>query len=282
MPDFSKMPLGKKAAFFPPLTPKFASLILPTDTPLPPVPATVDYTTRVATWPMFDNDTLGDCAIATVGHMIQLYTSYTRPTAEIMTIPEIIEFYELAGGYNPANPATDQGCVISDVLRLWNARGVSVGGYMDRISGFIRVDPLVATETKYSLWWFGAVYIGVQLPIAWQTAHSWDLPANLLGDNAPGSWGGHAIPIVAYDADGVTVITWGEKMKMSWAAMHAYCDESWAVISPDFINQQGVTPANFDWAYLLASMKRIREHASDFTTTVAVEVSTEVDITVTT
>jgi hypothetical protein len=202
----------------------------------------VNYTARVSDWPMMDNDKIGDCAIATVGHLIQLYTSYTKKTPIVMNDEEIIHMYSAVSGYNPNNPASDQGCVISSVLNYWINNGVQIGGYSDKIS----------------LLWFGGVYIGINMPLAWQSADSWTLPSNTHGNNAPGSWGGHAVPIVAYDHTGVTVITWGEKMVMTWDALAVYCDEAWAVISADFINQQGLTPANFDWTYLLAAMSHIR------------------------
>jgi hypothetical protein len=268
MPDFSKMRLGKKAPYFHPFTPRFASLIhnMSSAVPLPPPPDAIDYTIRVdATpggWPMMKNDEIGDCAIATIGHLIQLYTSWTKPTPTIISDEGIVTIYSYVSGYQPDNPNTDQGCIIADVLHFWANTGININGYLDKIAGYakLKVDTAHYNELKYAMWWFGGVYIGVNLPKVWQsTETTWAMPADLSGDNAPGTWGGHAIPVVAYDPDGITVVTWGQEVKMDWRAYATYCDEAWAVISPDFVNQQGVTPANFDWPYLLAAMQHIRE-----------------------
>lgn len=260
MVNFSKMRLGKKAPFFHPFTPKFASLLPAT---LVPPPASMDYTGRVHNWPIMLNDRLGDCAIATVGHLIELYTSYTKPSPVIMTDQEIVSMYSAVGGYNPDDPSTDQGCVISEVLNYWLNQGAQTPSYLDKIAGYARINVNDPCELKYALWWFGGVYIGVNLPKAWQTTTSWSMLPDTSGNNAPGSWGGHAIPVAAYSDAGVTVISWGTEIFMEWEAYHTYCDEAWAVISPDFINQNGVTPANFDWTYLLAAMSHIQQGQPD-------------------
>jgi hypothetical protein len=65
----------------------------------------------------------------------------------------------------------------------------------------------------------------------------WDVKtsADTIGNGAPGSWGGHCIPIIGYDSEWLTVITWGAPMKMSWRFAVAFVDELYAVLSPDFI-----------------------------------------------
>ena len=256
--DFSQMKMGKKEAFFSPNSPKMASLILHGN--IPPVPASIDYSTRVSNWPMFENQNLGDCTVAAIGHLIQLYTSYTKSQPSVMTKDEIIKTYSAVSGYVPGNPATDNGAVEQNVLNYWLHNGVPVNGVINKIAGFARVNVRKRTELEYAIYWFGGAYLGVALPIAWQTTTNWEKPANLLGNNAPGSWGGHAIPAISYDSNYLTVITWGKKVKMSWAAYEAYCDEAWAVIDPLFVNQQGKCPANnFDWSQLLADMQLIKE-----------------------
>ncbi len=260
MTDFSQMRLGKQTATFHSFVPKFSNLIRPmAEMPLPPTPQEVDYTQRVSNWPMFDNDKIGDCTIASAAHLIQLYTSYTKPSPIIVPQTEINNVYSTVGGWNPADPATDCGAVEYTVLNYWLNTGINTGSYIDKIAGFARVNPMNPTELKYSIWWFGGLYIGVNLPAVWQTTLNWSMPANTTGPNAPGSWGGHAIPVVAYNPEYITVVSWGMLVQMDWQAYQTYCDEAWAVISPDFINQQGYTPAHFDWPYLLAGMQHIRE-----------------------
>jgi hypothetical protein len=252
------MKVGKKKAFFHPNSPKMASLMLPGV--MPPPPQSVDYTTRVTSWPMFDNDTLGNCTVAAIGHLIQLYSSYTKPAPLVMSNANIINTYSDVGGYVSGDSSTDNGAVEQDVLNYWMNHGVPVNDIVNKITGFAKINVAKKTELQYALYWFGGAYIGIDLPLAWQSTSNWEMPSNLMGANAPGSWGGHAIPVVAYDQDYLTVITWGEKVQLSWAAYESFVDESWAVVDALWANQQGKCPANnFDWSQLLADMSLIQQ-----------------------
>jgi hypothetical protein len=82
-------------------------------------------------------------------------------------------------------------------------------------------------------------------------------PGGPTGQGAPGSWGGHAVPIVAYDARGLICITWGELMRMTWQFWNAYCDEAYGLLSPDWI-AAGKAPAGFDWQQLVADMGELK------------------------
>lgn len=263
MLDFTKIPLGKKAAAFHPFAPKLANLIHPmAAAPLPPAPPAVDYTQNISpdAWPMYDNDKIGDCTVAAAAHLIQLYTSYTKPNTLLVSQDEVNHVYSEVSGWNPNDPSTDNGAVEANVLNFWMNTGINLAGNLDKIAGYARVNVNNLTELKYAVWWFGGLYIGVGLPAAWQQSpYNWTMPSNLSGANAPGSWGGHAVPVVAYNQDYLTLISWGAVVHMDWQAYQTYADEAWAVISPDFINQQGVTPAHFDWPFLLSSMNRMRE-----------------------
>ena len=78
------------------------------------------------------------------------------------------------------------------------------------------------------------------------------------GNNfTPGSWGGHAVPILAYDSDTLTCITWGAKKRMTWEFFARYCDESYAPLSPDWLNAHGTDPAGLDLAQLRADLAQL-------------------------
>jgi len=68
-----------------------------------------------------------------------------------------------------------------------------------------------------------------------------------LGRGAPGSWGGHAVNVVAYEPQRLTVITWGAKKRMTWTFWDAYCDEAYGILTKDFIDKaKGAPPQGFE------------------------------------
>ena len=82
--------------------------------PLQP-PASVDYAHGIEDWEMMLNDRLGCCTISAIGHAVQTWTA--NALGRELTVPDstILEYYEKWNGYNPADPATDQGGVELDV-----------------------------------------------------------------------------------------------------------------------------------------------------------------------
>ncbi len=75
----------------------------------------------------------------------------------------------------------------------------------------------------------------------------------LAGAYEPGSWGGHAVVVVGYDASGVTIVTWGALKRITWAGWGAYCDEAYAILSPDWKGAEG-----FDYAQLTFDIAALR------------------------
>lgn len=246
-----KVKLGKMPARHDPRTLQMAKYIARA---LPPPPASEDFTKKVKQWPMMLNDNLGDCTCACAGHMVEQWTTYAG-TAVVPTDKAILKAYEAVGGYNPANPDSDRGAVILDVLNYWRHTGI--GGH--QIMAFAGLEPKNHTDIMDSVVLFGNCYIGVMLPLSAQNQAVWAVPpGGPTGQGAPGSWGGHAIPIVEYDARGLTVVTWGMLKRMTWEFLDTYCDEAYAVLSQDWISEKSkLTPDKFDLATLEADLKQI-------------------------
>jgi hypothetical protein len=195
---------------------------------LPAAPAAFDNSSGITDWGMMDNDQLGDCTCAACGHLIQTWTAASG--AEV-TVPDtaVLTEYEQACGYVPGNPATDQGGVISAVLDYF--RDTGVGGH--RISAHAEVN-LTQLRVQQAIYAFGAMDIGVQLPVSAQdqVGTLWDFASPT--PDAPGGWGGHSVAVVKYDATGLWCVTWGALQKMTWRWFMYYVDEGHAAISPDY------------------------------------------------
>lgn len=228
----------------------------------PPLPAAVDWSQHVAGWPMLDNDTIGDCTIASCGHAIQLWTSVAG-APRVMTDAEALQGYE-AFGYVPGELQTDQGANLQDVLTRWTGVGYGCGGHDDVLTGFCALNPQNDFDVKAGVAWLGVVSVGIALPLGVQGADVWDCGplepngAPTSGPWAPGSWGGHAVPIVGYGPRGLLVVTWGKTLWMTWPFWRAYADEAYGLLSRDFAST--AVPAEA-WAQLETDMAGLRQLA---------------------
>lgn len=228
--DHSQMRLGKKAV----KQVKTLKLRDYTVAPLP-VPELYGLSWKISDLSMMLNDQLGDCTCAAVGHMIQAWTAETGKQ-DILSDAEVEKLYEESCGYNPADPSTDQGGIEIDVLNYWKANGV----FGHQLSAYVSINYKDPQEIKEAVFYFGGSYIGLQLPIAYQTASVWNVAHG--ADGQPGSWGGHAVPIVDYNKGGPVVISWGKKIQMTWGACSKYIDEAYALLSPDiFMGTKSIT-----------------------------------------
>jgi hypothetical protein len=170
------------------------------------------------------------------------------------------EVTRLEGGeYDPATGANDNGAYCLDVLNLWRKQGI--GGH--RIEAYMKIDSANRDQIKAAVHGFGGCYLGVALP---ETAgrqwadrqHPWTMPLCRICPSAqPGSWGGHAVPIVAYTSKYVWCATWGTTQRMSWAFLAHYCDEAYAVLSKDWAGEDLRAPNGFDYLRLQADLARI-------------------------
>jgi hypothetical protein len=157
----------------------------------------------------------------------------------------------------PAPPATDNGAVELDVLNYWRQQGIA-GHKIDAYAAF-DADDLQTVRQAVAL--FGGAYIGLALPLSARQQAVWDVPSlwsRLRNQDAPGSWGGHAVPVLAYDPDGLTCITWGAKKRMTWQFFAQYCNEAYAPLSHDWLTAQGKDPEGLDMATLEVDLSRLQ------------------------
>ena len=115
---------------------------------------------------------------------------------------------------------------------------------LSNIGTFGDINPLNISHVKQVIYLFGGLDIGLQMPQAWQGRSIWDKVDDHLG-----SWGGHDVWVVDYDAYGVWCVTWGELQFITWEGFHWACDEAHALIVPDW-----VPPVGFDMAALKAAL----------------------------
>lgn len=175
--------------------------------------------------PMFGNDDYGDCVIAGRAHQTLRFEDIEQGSVLMITDKEVLkEYFKETGG-------PDTGLVVLDSLNKWRQKGWKVGKHNYKIQAFAEVDFGKNDEIRQAIFADVGVALGVQLPNSAkaqiQTGQPWDVTTG--SDSAPGSWGGHYVYVPGYTPSGPVCVTWGRKQQMTWAWLHKYCDEAYAI-----------------------------------------------------
>jgi hypothetical protein len=242
--DHSSMKLGKHPAQHDSRTLHMANYLA---AGLPAPPDQVNYASKIATWPMMRNDRIQDCTVAAAGHMIQQWTTLNG-SPKVPSDETIVAAYSAVSGYRPDDPTTDTGIPVLEVLKYWRKTGI--GG--DKIAGFVALEPKNHHHVMDAVYVFANCQIGLALPNSAKQQSVWSVPqGGTTGDGAVNSWGGHVVAVVGYDSRYLTIVSWGKVMRMTWQFLDTYCDESFAVLSDDWVGKaKGKAPNGFDWNQL--------------------------------
>jgi hypothetical protein len=216
---------------------------------------------------MMLNDTLGCCVEAGSFHAIQVLSSYmNRDGLEITeTDACVLKAYEEAAGYNPADPATDQGTDMQTYLKYWLNTGIPTGAEAQsrhKLVAFIELDPKNHSDVLEVIEQCGFVYLGFNVPSYMMgppdgggpPLGSWTYPPAAGADTS--IVGGHCVAAPRGDADGLFVVSWGGVYEMSWGFLDQYCDEAYAVVDLDWGSLHG-TPLGIPLGVLAEEMKAL-------------------------
>jgi hypothetical protein len=202
----------------------------------------VNWYSSVPAWPMYANDSIGDCTIAEVGHQIGSSSTYATVTGRelLFSDTEIISMYSAVTGYVPGDESTDQGAVIQDVLAYWRKTGLA--GH--KIDAFAEVDVSNRAEILQAVAAFGSLDLGHTVTQGDMDAFTAGEPWDTAGD--PAVLGGHSTELVGYDATYGYLVTWGQVQRFTWRWWSARVDEAWLAILPEWIAASGAAPSGFD------------------------------------
>ena len=251
--EIIRVKLGKHAPKIDPRRPRLAKYLNYSTLPTPP--ENVDWTHGITDFGMMENDQLGDCTCAGMGHAVQVWTA-NASTEVTVADSDVIAAYQAVGGYVPGDESTDNGANLSDCLTYWQNTGI--GGH--KIAASVSVDTTNLQEVQVAAWLFGCLYTGVNLPLSaqQQVGSIWDVPAGgATGDGQPGGWGGHCTSLPV-SGPMLGVITWGALQHVTPAFFTTYFDEAYAILSPDWIDTvNGLCPAGFDIQALQADLAAV-------------------------
>lgn len=207
-------------------------------------------------WGMLGNDTAGDCVWAGAAHETMLWNEEAKHGVAF-TPTLVLSDYTAVTGYNPADPNTDQGTDMQVAAKYRQDTGiVDINGQRHKVGAYLEIDKGNKEEIMQAIWLFGAVGIGIQFPDSAMTqfnkTEDWTVVKGAKID------GGHYIPGVTYDKDFVYVVTWGKRIRASWAFIKKYMDEGIVYLSAEMLSGAGESLEGFNIAQLQADLAEIK------------------------
>lgn len=229
------------------------------------IPALGDFLNKATTWPavpahgwefavpaedlnILGNDQYGDCGEAGALHLIQAQ-SFNAGKSLVPTTQDALNLYSQVTGFNPDDPSTDQGTVLTDLLTYWKKTGITVGETVHKIVGYASVDISSVQQMRYAAYTFGGLYIGLNLPAACeQNTNNWNFgPGQQIA-------GGHCVIVAGQGSAGGKIGSWGMWIPANWNFLLSYLDEGYVVVTEDWLNAQGQSPTGLDLSGLVAAM----------------------------
>ena len=217
------------------LTPHTLALMPLGRLPSPPDPRTIQFTTIVkkylpeppqnfTAWkgqklpPGWGNESYGDCVVAARANIIYVQAILDRQVPPRDDSLAITEYLRLSEG-------DDNGLDMLTTLKEWRTRPWLTG---QPLYAFAKIDPKNPLIIKQSLASCLNLFIGVQMPRAWQRTTTWTVGHGR--DFRPGTWGSHCVELHAYTNEWVELFSWGSIFHLTWEALALYCDESYVMI----------------------------------------------------
>ena len=232
------------------------------------IPALGDFLDIATTWPavpsqgwefavpasalsVLGNDQYGNCAEAGALHLIQAQ-SFNARGALIPTTQDALNLYTAVTGFNPNDPSTDQGTVLTDLLTYWLKTGITIGSSLHKIVGYASLDISSLSQMRYASYTFGGSYLGINCPQQCeQDTSNWNFSPGLP------IAGGHCIIEAGEGSAGGKIGSWGLWIPASNGFLLSYLDEGYIVVSQDWLNAQAKSPTGLDLDGLLTAMKAL-------------------------
>jgi hypothetical protein len=202
----------------------------------------------------------GDCFFAGGAHETMLWNLETGNSVKF-TGANCIADYSAVTGYDPHAPLdamgenpTDKGTDSRVGLKYRQQTGLKdAKGKRHKIGAYVALELGNMNELLEALYLFGVVGIGIRFPDSAMNQFNAGQPWSVVPGPAP--TGGHYIPLVA-NRNLLEVVTWGCIQKMTPQFYQTYCDEAWAILSPEML-KGGKSLEGFDLAQLQADLKKV-------------------------
>lgn len=200
----------------------------------------------------------GDCVFAGGDHETMLWTLEGGKPARF-TGANAIRDYSAVTGYDPRAPLddhgdnpTDRGTNTRDGLSYRRKTGlIDATGKRHKIGAYVSLELGNIDQLLEALYLFGVVGIGIRFPNSAMDQFNAGKPWSVVP--GPPATEGHYIPLVASRTN-LECVTWGRIQQMTQQFYRTYCDEAWAILSPEML-KGGKSLEGFDLAQLQADLK---------------------------
>lgn len=216
-----------------------------------PLPTNVDWSAKAMSSikRKYMNDQLGCCVISSAYHQEGLWSGNDSDSVVLGTDNEVVTMYHRICGPG------DNGCNIAEVLDYTKKNGLPFNGVTKKIDAYVSVDNTNKQLVMAAIAILGTLKLGIDLPNAWANAPDgglWDMTNS-------GIVGGHDVPCVGYNDQGVEISTWGGKRRITWPAFTSsrWISECYCPLAPDWFGADNLAPNGINAATLKANLDAI-------------------------
>jgi hypothetical protein len=247
----SDLKLGKL-----PATPDAVKLKLATyEKVLPKIPSTFGHEVLMhGDVGMFGNDKYGDCVFAGAAHEVMLLN---REVSKEVTFTDqaVLSDYSAVTGFDPSNPATDQGTDMSIAAAYRRKTGiVDANNQRHTVAAYLALEAGNLEQLDAAAYLFGAVGVGIQFPGSAMDQFNAGKPWSIV--RGADIEGGHYVPLIAKRSH-YYVVTWGRVQEVTAGFLRKYMDEAIVYLSHEFLSGAGVSPEGFKLADLQADLAAV-------------------------
>jgi hypothetical protein len=198
----------------------------------------------------------GDCVFAGGDHETMLWNLEAGKVTKF-TGTNAIRDYSTVTGYDPKAPLdadgnnpTDLGTNVRTALKYRQKTGlIDAAGKRHKIGAYVSLELGNLEQLLEALYLFGVVGIGINFPDSAMDQFNSNKPWSVVAGPKPEE--GHYIPLVAYRTN-LECVSWGRIQQMTTQFYKKYCDEAWAILSPEML-RAGKSLEGFD-------LKQLQDH----------------------
>lgn len=237
---------------------KFAEVFNAVSLPTPPASFGHETLSANGDWGMLANDQYGDCVFAGGAHEHMLWTMEGGLPSAQFTAQDVLSDYTAVTGFNPNNPATDQGTDMQVAAAYRQNTGlIDATGSRHKIDAYSALNVGDLSQLALATWLFGAVGVGVNCPNSMEDQFNTVTPWTIVSNDS--IVGGHYTPCVGRNSVGnFLFITWGKLQAATPEWVAKYMDEGICYLDLEFIsNNSKISPEGFNQAALTGYLKEV-------------------------